>query len=74
MQAIKAANSLDPKTVAAKWEKMDSIDTIFGAGRMGGQQTYGVNHNVYFKTPISIIKNGKTTFAEWISLDKSRMP
>jgi branched-chain amino acid transport system substrate-binding protein len=74
VQAIKAANSLDPKTVAAKWEKMDSIDTIFGAGRMGGQQTYGVNHNVYFKTPISIIKNGKTTFAEWISLDKSRMP
>jgi len=74
IMAIKAANSLDPKVVAAKWEKMDKIDTIFGAGRMGGLQTYGVNHNVYYKTPISIIENGKVVFKEWISLDKSLMP
>jgi ABC-type branched-subunit amino acid transport system substrate-binding protein len=73
-QAIQAANSLDPKVVASKWEKMDSIDTIFGPGKMGGLQTFGVNHNVYFKTPISVINNGKVEFGAWISLDQSLMP
>jgi hypothetical protein len=53
---------------------MDKIDTIFGPGKMGGLQTYGVNHNVYYKTPISVIKNGKVEFGTWISLDQSRMP
>jgi ABC-type branched-subunit amino acid transport system substrate-binding protein len=74
VQAIEAANSLDPKVVAAKWEKMDKIDTIFGDGKMGGLKTYGVNHNVYYKTPISIIKNGTVQFQTWISLDQSYMP
>jgi branched-chain amino acid transport system substrate-binding protein len=74
VQAIQAANSLDPQTVAAKWETMDKIDTIFGEGKMGGLQTYGVNHNVYFKTPISVIKDGKVEFGSWISLDQSLMP
>lgn len=74
VQAIEAANSLDPKVVAAKWEKMDKIDTIFGPGKMGGLQTYGVNHNVYYKTPISSVKNGAVQFETWISLDQSRMP
>jgi ABC-type branched-subunit amino acid transport system substrate-binding protein len=74
VQAIEAANSLDPKTVAAKWEKMDKIDTIFGQGKMGGLKTYGVNHNVYYKTPISVVKNGKVEFGGWISLDQSYIP
>jgi branched-chain amino acid transport system substrate-binding protein len=74
VQAIVAANSFDPKAVAAKWEKMDSIETIFGTGKMGGLQTYGVNHNVYFKVPIAVIKNGKLEMGGWISLDQARMP
>ena len=74
VQAIQAAQSLDPKVVAAKWEKMDKIDTLFGSGKMGGQQTFGVNHNVYFKTPVSVINNGKIEFGAWIPLDKSVMP
>jgi len=74
VQAIEAANSLDPKVVAAKWEKMDKIDTIFGEGKMGGLQTFGVNHNVYFKVPISVINNGKLELGGWIALDQARMP
>jgi branched-chain amino acid transport system substrate-binding protein len=73
-QAIQKAQSTDPKTIAAAWEKMTTIDTIFGPGKMGGQQTYGVNHNVYFQTPISIIKDGKVQLAGWIPLDQSAMP
>jgi branched-chain amino acid transport system substrate-binding protein len=74
VQAIQNANSLDPKVVASKWEKMDKIDTIFGQGRMGGLQTYGVNHNVYFQMPMSVINNGKVEFGDWIPLDVARMP
>jgi len=74
VQAIQNANSLDPKTVAAKWEKMDKIDTIFGTGQMGGTQTYGVNHNVYYKSPMSVINNGQIEFGGWIPLDTVRMP
>ena len=74
VQAIQAAQSLDPKVVATKWEGMSSINTIFGPGKMGGKQTYGVNHNVYYQTPISVIKNGKVEFGAWMSLDQSYIP
>ena len=59
IQAIQTAQSLRSKTVATKWEQMTGINTIFGPGKMGGLQTYGVNHNVYYQTPISVIKNGR---------------
>jgi len=74
VQAIEAANSLDPMVVAAQWEKMDTINTIFGEGKMGGLQTYGVNHNVYFKTPIAVINNGELELGGWIDLDQACMP
>jgi branched-chain amino acid transport system substrate-binding protein len=74
VQAIEKAQSLDPKVVATTWEKMDSIETIYGPGKMGGLQTYGVNHNVYFNTPISVIKGGKVQFATWIPVDQARQP
>jgi branched-chain amino acid transport system substrate-binding protein len=73
-QAIQNAQSLDPKVVATAWGKMTNIDTIFGPGTMGGLQTYGVNHNVYFQTPIEVIKNGQLQLATWIPLNQSTMP
>ncbi len=73
-QAIQAANSLDPKVVAQKWEQMTNIDSIFGQGKMGGKQTYGVNHNVYYPTPMSEIKDGKVVFGGWVSLNDSYIP
>ena len=38
LMAIQAAQSLDPKVVAAKWETMTSIDTPYGPGMMGGSE------------------------------------
>jgi branched-chain amino acid transport system substrate-binding protein len=46
-QAIEKAQSLDPAVVAASWEKMDTIDTGNGKGRMGGKEEYGIRHMVY---------------------------
>jgi len=73
-QAIEKAQSTDPKVIAATWEKMTTINTIFGTGQMGGLKTYGVNHNVYFPTPIEIIKDGTLQLAIWMPLAQSTMP
>jgi branched-chain amino acid transport system substrate-binding protein len=74
VMAIQAAQSLDPKVVAAKWETMTSIDTPYGPGTMGGLQTYGVNHNVYSATAIQGIHNGVISLVATIPLDQSAMP
>ncbi len=65
-QVVEKAQSLDPKAVAAKWEEMDSIDTSFGPGKMGGLETYGVKHNVYYTKPIMRLENGKLLFGDWM--------
>lgn len=74
VQAIEAAQSFDPKVVAATWEKMTTIDTLLGTGTMGGLKTYGVNHNVYYPIPITTIVNGQLQFATWIPMDQSVEP
>jgi branched-chain amino acid transport system substrate-binding protein len=64
-QAIEKAQSLDPTVVKDTWEKMKSIDTAYGPGRIGGMKTYGINHNVSYKTPFTSLKDGKVVWVEW---------
>ncbi len=64
-QAIEKAQSIDPTAVKDTWEKMKSIDTAYGAGRIGGMKTYGINHNVSYKTPFCSLKKGKVVWVEW---------
>ena len=56
VQAIEAAQSLDPDKVKAVWEKMDTIETGYGPGRMGGIKTYGINHSVFHRVPIQVLE------------------
>lgn len=66
VQAIQKAQSLDPKLVAATWEKMDTIDTLWGPGKMGGLKTYGINHSVYFdKIPIIRVEKNEISWGDW---------
>ncbi|MGI5940409.1 MAG: ABC transporter substrate-binding protein [Thermoleophilia bacterium] len=65
-QAIEAAQSLDPKVVAQKWESMPSIDTVYGPGVMGGLESYGIKHNVSYATPFSKLANGKVEFIDFL--------
>jgi branched-chain amino acid transport system substrate-binding protein len=64
-QAIEKAQSLDPAVVKNTWEKMKSIDTAYGPGRVGGIKTYGINHNVSYKTPFTSLKDGKVVWVGW---------
>jgi ABC-type branched-subunit amino acid transport system substrate-binding protein len=65
VQAIQNAQSLDPAVVAAGWEKMTAIDTVFGPGKMGGLQTYGINHSVYTQLPILRLENNVLSWGTW---------
>jgi hypothetical protein len=59
LQCIEKAQSLDPDKIVATIEKMMSVDTIWGKGRWGGQEIFGVNHVIIRPVTISRIANGK---------------
>jgi len=65
VQALKKANSVDPKKVVAAFESMTapgSFQTAFGPGHMGGKKRLGVNRVVVRPMPISRVMNGKVEF------------
>lgn len=65
VQAIENAQSLDPQVVATAWEKMDSINTIFGPGKMGGLDIYGIKHSVYTQLPILTLESNQLGWGTW---------
>lgn len=68
VQAIEKAQSLDPTVVRDTWEKMKTIDTVYGPGRMGGLKTYGINHTVCHPCPIQALDNGKVKWVKWMDV------
>ncbi|MGD0915170.1 MAG: ABC transporter substrate-binding protein [Thermodesulfobacteriota bacterium] len=62
LQGIEKAQSLDTDKVVAALENMKSIDTIFGQGKMAGQDIFGINHAIFRPVPLSRIMNGKIEF------------
>jgi branched-chain amino acid transport system substrate-binding protein len=67
-EAIEAANSLDPTVIKDKLESMGTIETIFGTGTMGGEQTFGIKHAISHSLPIQLFKNGQVVPAGWIDI------
>jgi len=73
VQAIEAAQSLDPTVVKAKWETMDKVKTFQGMGRMGGDESYGIkNHAVSHPQPFQMMKDGKVVNAGLV--DPGKIP
>lgn len=66
-QAIEAAQSLDPTVVAGTWENMKSIETLYGKGRMGGLEDFGINHIVMKPRPLTRLENGEVAFVKFIT-------
>lgn len=65
VQAIEKAQSLDPVAVAKSWESMDTFQSIKGPGKMGGAQTFGINHMGFSPCPITRLQNGEIEFVMW---------
>jgi branched-chain amino acid transport system substrate-binding protein len=67
LYAIQDAQSIDPTEVKNHWEKMNTIPgTLWGTGKMGGLETYGIRHVVATPVPYSRLMNGKLVFGRWV--------
>jgi branched-chain amino acid transport system substrate-binding protein len=68
LTVIQDAQSVDPTVVKNHWEKMNVIPgTIFGDGKMGGKETYGIRHAVATPVPYCRLMNGEMKFGRWVS-------
>lgn len=65
VQAIEEAQSLDPAVVKNSWEQMTSIDTAYGPGKIGGLNTYGINHTVSYPMPLTALQDGEVVWVMW---------
>jgi ABC-type branched-subunit amino acid transport system substrate-binding protein len=73
LQLMQKCGSVDPADVAAEWTKGGQIETIYGTGTIGGEETYGVaNHAIGSPRSVSIIDPEAEDgwyFAEWIDTE-----
>jgi ABC-type branched-subunit amino acid transport system substrate-binding protein len=68
VKAIEAAQSVDPTVVRDSWEKMKTIDSIYGSSPMGGLETYGINHTVCHPVAIQSLMNAQVNHIKWIEV------
>jgi branched-chain amino acid transport system substrate-binding protein len=67
-QAIEKAQSIDPTEVAKAWKQMETIQTVFGPGKMGGLKTYGVKNQVCSRVAITEVREGKVKHIKWVDV------
>lgn len=68
VQAIEKAESLDTTKVAETWEKMETIDAMYGKAKMGGMEAFGINHVMIRPVPITKLNKGKVEFVKFFSV------
>jgi branched-chain amino acid transport system substrate-binding protein len=72
LQVMQKCGSVDPEEVAKAWTEMDAVDTIYGVGTPGGEETYGIaNHAIGHPKPVSLIDPSQSdgwAFDGWIDV------
>ena len=72
LQMMQKAGSVDPEAVAAAWAEGGDIDTLYGPGSIGGNETYGVeNHAVSHPRPLSQMNPDAEDgweFVDWVDV------
>lgn len=68
LQAIEKSQSIEPDAVVATIGKMKTIDTIWGKGRWGGKEFFGVDQCIVRPVTISRIVTGKVEQLDFIPL------
>jgi branched-chain amino acid transport system substrate-binding protein len=58
--AVKKAQSLDPKKVAAALSTVE-FDNLWGKAHFGGKSYYGIGNQIVYAMPFSEVKNGQAT-------------
>ncbi|MGI5971551.1 MAG: ABC transporter substrate-binding protein [Oscillospiraceae bacterium] len=62
LNLMQGCGSIDVGDVIAYWDTLETVDTIYGTGIIGGKETYGVNHLVAHPTGITYLVDGKQEF------------
>ena len=66
---MKAADSIDPDVVKAKWESLDTVGTIHGKGYVSGDLTYGIKHHaVGIPASYQRVQDGKVVSTQWVEV------
>jgi branched-chain amino acid transport system substrate-binding protein len=68
VKAVEAAQSLDTTVVRDKWEKLNTIETPYGTGHMGGLKTYGIRHALSHPEPYQMLDKGRAKFGKWVEV------
>lgn len=68
VNAIEAAQSVDHTVVRDNWEKMKTIDSIYGPSTMGGLETYGINHTVCHPVAIQSLMDAQVKHIKWVEV------
>ena len=66
LQCIEKAQSLDPEAVTAAIGKMKTVNTIWGKGKWGGKEYFGVDHCIVRPITMSRIVDGKVEQLDFI--------
>jgi branched-chain amino acid transport system substrate-binding protein len=66
IQAIEAADSVDPAVVRDFWEEeIDIIDTVYGDGSMCGSDIWGIGQSVCYPMPWAGLEDGEVVWLGW---------
>ena len=68
VKAVEAAQSFDTTVVRDKWEKLNTIETPYGTGHMGGLKTYGIRHALSHPEPYQMLDKGRAKFGKWVEV------
>jgi branched-chain amino acid transport system substrate-binding protein len=64
--AVKQAQSLDPKKIAAALHTVE-FDNLWGKAHFGGKDYYGIGNQIVYPMPFSEVKNGVATLVVQLS-------
>ena len=64
-QAMEATQSLEVDKIVAYFENPKNVfQTVFGEGKFGGKEYYGVNHQIIMPIPVCVIRDGKNVMVQ----------
>jgi branched-chain amino acid transport system substrate-binding protein len=70
VEAMRAADSIEPADVVAAWESMDTMSSLYGETVLCGTQTFGLkNHAVCYPVSVHKLVDGKIQYMDWITPD-----
>lgn len=63
-EVMKGAGSVDVETVRSYYETMDTVETLFGTGVKGGQETFGNDHAISHPNHAMKAENGQIVYID----------